>query len=369
MLRWTLKSLWQERVSVTAGAVGIALALLLGIYLDAVFRGEADQIAAFVERTDADVWVLQKGVKNLHMTRTQVTEDSIARIAATPGVARLTRLVYRVGLMGERGAERIVYVVGVPENVEATGLWTGTATAQVPAPGQAIVPAALARQSGLRRGDTIRIRDRRFTISGLSSGTFSMANPLVFIGEADARDLFDAGDGASTLLIKAAPGISSAALADALRAADDGIVALTQTELHDNDHRLALEMGGALIALMGAIGTGVAILIVAFTALAFVGHRVPELAVAKALGARWPALVGSALLQTALVALLGAGLALAAVAPMDAALSRFVPEVAVHFSWVTALQLGAVTTTVALLSALLPAWLVLRVDPALVFRG
>lgn len=369
MLFWTLKSLWADRLAVTASAGGVALALLLGLYLDAVFRGEADQIVAFLEHTEADVWVLQKGVVNLHMTRSRLSEDSVYAARRAPGVRSVTALIYRATLFGEPGTERLVYVVGVPAGAQGVGAWdvaAGDATAQ---PGRVVVPEAMARHAGLRLGDTIRIADHDYLISGLSRGTFSMANPLIFMAERDARDLFDIGDGASLLLVRTAPGVTPQALAAAIEAEAADVVALPRAQLIDNDYRLSQQMGGALIRIMGLIGTLVAALIVTFTAYAFIAGRRVEFAVARALGASRGDLLFSALLQTGVMALAGGLLASGGAVVLDVALSAWVPEVAVHFTAASAAQAAVFALVTAQIAGAAPAWQILRVDPALVFQG
>ena len=71
MWAWALKTLWQERRAASVSGLGVALAMLLVLYLDAVFRGEADQVVAFIEQTPGEIWVLQSGIENLHMTRSR----------------------------------------------------------------------------------------------------------------------------------------------------------------------------------------------------------------------------------------------------------------------------------------------------------
>lgn len=369
MLFWTLKSLWADRLAVLASASGVALALLLGLYLDAVFRGEADQIVAFLEHTEADVWVLQKGVVNLHMTRSRLSEDSVYAAHRAPGVRSITPLIYRATLFGEPGAERLVYVVGVPPDAQSVGAWDIAAGQTEARPGQVVVPEAMARKAGLRLGDAIRIADRHYLIGGLSRGTFSMANPVIFMAEQDARDLFDIGDGASLLLARAAPGVTPQELAAAIEAESQDVAALPRAQLIDNDYRLSQQMGGALIRIMGSIGTLVAALIVTFTAYAFIAGRRMEFAVARALGASRGALLVSALLQTGTVALAGGLLASAGALTLDVALSAWVPEVAVHFSAVSAAQAAVLALVTAQIAGVAPAWQILRVDPALVFQG
>ncbi|NOZ33343.1 MAG: ABC transporter permease [Alphaproteobacteria bacterium] len=369
MVYWTFKSLFSQPMALFGAAVGIALALILGLFLDAVFRGEASQILTFVERSPGEVWVLEAGVENLHMARSVVPEPAIAATGAVTGVKTFMPLLYRDGLLGPRGEELFAYVAGIPADPDQRTLWQQTTGWTAPEPGGITLPRPMSAGDGYQLGDTIAVSGADYTVTGFSDGTFSMANPLVFIDEADARRQFVLDRGANMVLVLADTGIDPAILAKNIEAEVPGVRALTRTQLMANDYALALDMGGALIAMMGAIGTGVAALIVAFTAYAFVSVRIGELAVAKALGAPQHQLILSAMVQTGLVALLGVALGLGAIVPMQAALSAWVPEVAVQFSFVTALQLGAATFVAAELAALIPAIYVQKVDPALVFNA
>lgn len=369
MLYWTLRSLLAERTSVAAATIGIALALLLALYLDAVFRGEAGQIVTFIERTPGDVWVLQKGVENLHMTRSIVTENAIADVKRVKGVARVARYIYRASSVGEPGKEKIAYVVGIPDDVDIRRRWQEATSWRTPEAGNVILPEPMLRALDLHIGEKVRVGDASYIIGGVSRGAFSMANPLIFIDERDARRQFDAGDGASILLVDTEPGVDPRMLAARIESEADDVRALPRGFLISNDFQLALEMGGALIGMMSLIGTTVATLIIVFTAYAFISDRTAELAVAKALGAPLHQLLLSAMLQTGLVALAGAMLAFAVTGPMEFILTRWVPDVAVDFSSLAALRLGLAVVVVSELAALVPTLYVLRVDAALVFRA
>lgn len=354
---------------VFAAAAGIALALILALYLDAVFRGEAANIVTFVERTPGDVWVLQKGVDNLHMSVSAISENTIVDVKRADGVRRTTRLVYRPSSIGKRGEEIVAYVVGVPEDPGVQKLWSDAAGWPAPVQGSVILPEPMLRAKYLRIGGDVRVGDRNFRIAGVSQGTFSMANPLVFVHERDARALFDIGDGASVLLVEAVAGVDPAALAARIEAETDSVRALPRSRLVDNDYDLAMQMGGALIGMLSLVGMGVSLLIIAFSVYAFVSARTAEFAVVKALGARRIHLVLSALLETGTVAVLGGLLALGAIGPLELALTDWVPQVAVDFSPAFALKLVAVMIVAAEVTALVPLGYVLRVDPAMVFKG
>lgn len=366
---WTFRSLLEERASVCAAAFGIALALLLALYLDAVFRGEAGQLVAFIEKTPGDVWVLQKGVENLHMTQSTLTENAVVAVAQTDGVAAVARYIYRASTVGERGMERMAYVVGVPDDASLRRQWEEATGWRVPQMGAATLPEPILKSLKLEIGGTVRIGDRNYVVGGVSQGAFSMANPLIFINERDARKQFEVGDGASILLVEGVPEVMPKVLAARISSETSGVRALLRSELVRNDFQLALEMGGALIGMMSLIGMMVAALIVIFTAYAFISDRTAELAVAKALGASRSQLVLSAALQTGVVAAIGAVLAFIATGPMEYVLTVWLPDVAVNFSSYAAFRLGMATFIVAELASIVPAYFVLRVDPALVFRA
>ncbi|VAW16349.1 hypothetical protein MNBD_ALPHA12-1073 [hydrothermal vent metagenome] len=368
MIYWTFKSFFDQPLSLVGSALGIALALILGLFLDAVFRGEAGQILTFIERSPGQVWVLEKGVEDLHMARSIVSQNAIDQIEKLDGVKTAIPMLYRDALTGQKGEETFTYVAGIPADPKMRRTWETATGWKAPNQGGIIIPERMAKSKGLEVGDAISISGASYAIEGFSSGTSSMANSLMFIDARDARDQFNLKTGASFVLVMPAAGIGAKDLANNINQQVSGVNALTRQQLMTNDYTLALDMGGALISMMSMIGSAVAALIVIFTSYAFVSARVGELAVAKALGAPQHQLLFSAMLQTGLVALLGVVLTLIAIGPMQLAFSTWVPDVAVQFSLPAALKLGVATLLIAELAAFIPAIYVQKVDPAMVFN-
>lgn len=368
MLNWVWKTLIHERLAALASAGGVALAMLLVLYLDAVFRGEADQVVAFIEKTPGEVWVLQSGIENLHMTRSRLAEQTIAdvRWVADAAGAQVIPVVYRDALVGPDGAHRIAYVVGVSAQAPVTA-WEMAAGSAIPGVGQVVVPAAMAAQLGLGLSHSIKVGAGDFEISGLSRGTFSMANPVLFVHEQDAREILDVADGANLLIVRTSGNPETLALA--IREYSDDVEVLTREALIASDRRIALEMGGELIYLMGLIGLVVSALVVSFSSYAFVSLRQRELAIMRATGAATPALIGTVVVMSLGLALAGIVLAGLLVPLSSGLLQRFVPEVAVHFSVLEFARLSLAIVFVAMLAAIIPALRVARVDPTLVFQS
>ncbi len=367
MIYWTFRSLFSQPMNLIGAAIGIALALILGLFLDAVFRGEANQILTFVEKSPAEVWVLEKGVANLHMSRSTISQQAVNELEKIDGVKTIMPILYRDILLGPKGEELFAYAAGIPSDITTRQSWEQATGWSAPKAGFITIPKPMSKGNKYQIGDKISLSGVNYIISGYSKGTFSMANPLVFIDENDARKQFALNQGANLVLIQPQAGISAEQLVNNIEQQGLDVNALTRKQLMKNDYSVALDMGGALIAMMAMIGTIVAGLIVAFTAYSFVSSKIGELAVVKALGAPQIQLLSSAIIQTSLVALFGVILALIAIFPIEAALSAWAPSVAVQFSFITALKLGLATLIAAQLAALIPAFYVQQIDPASAF--
>jgi putative ABC transport system permease protein len=94
MLRWTLKNLIAEPLHLVASAIAIAGAFAMVLFFDAVFAGESKQIVAYIQHIDADVWVMQKGVSNMHMATSFVWDWKADRIEQVEGVKKVTPILY-----------------------------------------------------------------------------------------------------------------------------------------------------------------------------------------------------------------------------------------------------------------------------------
>lgn len=369
LLRWTLKSLLEGRggLAATAGAIGAAL--LLVFLVEGLFAGESRRIVAYPRHAGADVWVMQEGVRNLHMATSLIPGGVEAEVEAIPGVAGATPLLYVNAFLRAGGASWFSYVVGLPVEAERGGPWAMEQGRERPRAGEAVVPAVLAGRAGIGIGDEVEVLGRTLRVAGLSRGTYSMANSVTFVAFRDLAELLRAPRAASYLLVEAAPGTAAEDLARRIRRALPEIEALPRDAFVENDRRMALQMGVEVIRVMTGVGALLATLIVAFLAYASAAQRSTELAVTKAVGMRNRALYASVLVQTLAVAFLGYAVALALAIALRPAIEILVPEAALVYEPATALRIAAATPLVAVLAAGVPAWRIARIDPARAFAG
>lgn len=369
MWRWTLKSLLGQPLALTASVLAAGAAFLLVLLFEAMYRGESEQIVAYVKNAEADVWVMQRGVGNMHMATSYLSDWKATLVADVPGVARLDGILYLNTVVTAGGSHWYCYVVGLDSPQTRAGPWDMAAGRSVPGMGEAVIPATFERLGGPGLGETIRIIDQEFTVAGLSADTFSMANSVIFVSRTDLEDLMSSLDIFSFLLVQAEPDVDPQVLARRIEDSVDKVSALTRAEFIANDLQMARQMGVETIAIMTIIGGVLAMLLVVFTCYSLVARQRHEMAVVKAIGGESRQIYLGIMLQGGLVTLASVATATLLALACVPILAALVPQVTLHLTLLSVARIGAMGLLVALAASVWPAWQVARVDPASAFQS
>jgi len=363
MFRWILKTLWQQKGAMFASSGGIAAAFILVIVLDAAFVGESNQIVAYIRHMNPALWVLQKGVSNMHMATTFVWDWKVKRIAQLPGVKQATPILY-VNTVVKAGQKNwFAYVVGLKPGSSRAGPWRMAEGRAIPERGEIVLPAVIGELTGLELGDKAGIADKTFTIVGFSKETFSMANSIAFVAFTDLEDLLSMSGTVSFILVDAEPGQSAEELGNRIESSVDKVSAIPQKRFIRNDFQIAVLMGVEVISFMTIIGSALAGLIVAFTVYTQVARRRRDLAVAKALGFRNRSLYSVVILQSAVLTTLAVFISFVVAWTIVPAISAIAPMVTLDVTAHALFRVAAIAFAVAIVAALVPAYAVGRVDP------
>jgi len=368
MLRWAFKSLWQQKVALFSSAAGVATALVLVVVLDAAFVGESNQIVAYIRHANPDVWVLQKGVSNMHMAATYIWDWKVKRVAEVPGVKRATPILYVNTVVKAGGRKWFAYIVGLRANDARAGPWAMAEGHAIPGAGEIVLPAVIGNLTGLRLGDEATIADKTFRIVGFSKGTFSMANSIAFVSLRDLEDLLSTSGTVSFILVDAEPGQDPVALARQIEQKVDKVSAVPQERFVRNDYQIAILMGVEIIFFMTVIGSALAALIVAFTTYSLVRRHRRELAIAKAVGFANRSIYAAVLAQSFVITTLALLIALVASWLLVPTLSALVPMVTLSVTPEALVRMSIIAFTIGAIAALVPAFTVAWVDPMSAFR-
>jgi ABC-type antimicrobial peptide transport system permease subunit len=364
MLRWTWKALLAQRAGLWGSATGVAGAFLLVIAFDAIFTGESEH-----RHSAPDVWVMQPGVANMHMASSFVWDTKIDRVAEVGGVKAVTPIVYLNTVIRAGGRDWFCYVVGLESGQRRGGPWEMTAGRSDPAPGEAVIPNVLSELTGVGIGEDLFVTNRKLRVVGLSGGTFSMGNPVIFAHASDVAKLLSQFGTVSYLLVDALEGVEATVLARRIEEEVEKVHAMPQEEFIDSDYQIAIQMGAEIVALMSVICSALAVLIVAFISYTQVVHRRRELAIAKALGVSNRTIYVSVLFQTAVItglAFLLANIVAWLVLPL---IAKLMPMVTLVVTVDSISRIGMIAVLTGGVAALIPAYSVARVDPVAAFSS
>lgn len=369
MFYWSLKTLLSEPIRLIASAMAVAVSFVLVIFFSAVFEGESNQMVAYLEKMDADVWVMQKGVSNMHMASSMVWDWKADRIAQIKGVKAVSAILYLNGPVNIGGKDWFSYIIGVSPEYRNAGPWSVIQGKFLPDVGEVVIPEVISRLTGVQIGENVILIDRPLRVVGLSRGTFSMASSVVFVSREDLGDLLEAGDQYSYIMVYADPDVTAQYLIERIEDEVDKVNALSNGEFIESDRQLALQMGAEIINMMTILGTIMATLIVAFTAYSVIARKKQELAIAKALGFGNGQIYMAVLYQSVTITLLGLFLAMGCAFTLLAWLPSVIPQIILEVGFNQFIPLVMVSLPVAIMASLAAAYTVTRLDPMIVFSG
>jgi putative ABC transport system permease protein len=369
MLRFAWRNLLHERVRMLVSTGGVALSVLLIFFMSGVFAGSEEHAVAYMKNQPAELWLMQAGVENLHMSSSLLPTDAAARVRQVDGVGQATGLLYAAGALALGEEPAYSYLFAVDEDAPFGQAWAMAAGSPSPGPSELVIDVALARRYGLEIGDTVTVLGRDLTIAGLSKETFGIATSISWVNKAALSSLIGVPTGAdSYILVQLEPDADKEAVAHALQEAVPEANVLTREAFIASDQEMIRQMGADIIRAMTIVAYVVGLLVVGLTIYTATVERAREYAVLKALGAQSGQLMRAVFAQALLSSVLGfgAGVILAIVAA--GLVGRLLPEMLVLVRPEEVARQAPVILAVTALAALLPLSRVLRLDPMVVFR-
>jgi putative ABC transport system permease protein len=366
------RNLIHDRLSLIVTLVGIVFSVVLVAVQFGIYLGSENRIAAMLDHSVADLWVIPLGTKSFD-DPTLLPGREKHLILSTPGVTDVQELA--VGFIPWRkgsGGTTAVLLVGSETATNRSLPWDiiEGSIAALSQPSGVAVDITYFKELGIERlGDRAEINNTEVKVSAVTRGIRSFTTlPYVFTTLANARRLLAASpEQATYTLVRAAAGCDIEELRKALAARLPNTEVITHAEFRKRslDYWL-FETGAGSALIAGAVlGIIVGVVIVAQTLYASTKDHINEFATLRALGASAGYIHKVILTQAVLSAvggyLLGIILSLAVIS-----LSRDTTLLIVMTPNL-AIMLFALTVGMCVFAAICAIFKVTRIDPAVVF--
>ena len=367
-LMYAFKILAKQYLRFIITAFGVALCLMLMLFLLAIYYGVSDASVRYVRESDADIWVLQRHAANLLRGTSLLTSKHGTIIREIEGVKSIAPILFFTATVNVPNNTASMHLVGYdpktgkggpPEIVEGDTLQNND---------QIILDYAFAAKYKLKIGDKLPIRDDTLTVAGLSGGTNLFVIQFAFITLSEARRLLGISSILSCYQVLIVPGYDMASVAEKIRSASPDFAVFDRvTFLNNNIHEAETGVMPLLyvVALIGAI---VLTALLSLILSVYVLEEQKDYAIMKALGAPAGFIPRIVIQQSLILANSGLIIAILLFDPMLSAVKKFSPTISAESSVLQILIVAAGLLVISLLSSILPLLRQRHIYPLEVFR-
>jgi len=165
--------------------IGIGMLLMVVMAMGGIYRGLVDDATLMVEKTGADVWVVQKDTNGPIAESSRIPEDLKHTLGVLPGVEDTGALSYQTIQIGWKGKPKRLFVIGYDKNLGLGG--PPDIIAGTPVRKRHFETVASVK-SGLKIGEVLSLGQDDYTVVGLTRSMVSPSgDPVIYLTLADAQ--------------------------------------------------------------------------------------------------------------------------------------------------------------------------------------
>jgi putative ABC transport system permease protein len=186
---YALKTLAKQYLRFIITAFGVALCLMLMLFLLAIYYGVSDASVRYVRESDADIWVLQRHAANLLRGTSLLTNRHGFMIRQVEGVKSIAPILFFTATVKVPENTASMHLVGYDPSTGKGGPPEIVKGDSLKNDDQIILDYAFAAKYKIKIGDKLPIRDDTLNVVGLSDGTNLFVIQFAFITLKEARKL------------------------------------------------------------------------------------------------------------------------------------------------------------------------------------
>lgn len=322
---------------------GIALCIVLMLFLLGVYRGVADGSVDYIRRNPADLWVLQRNATNILRGSSLLTLSHGALLRETGGVRQVSPVLLFLTTVWRGKENATLFLVGYDPATGAGGPPEIVEGRSVRGDEEIVLDRSFAAKYGIRLGDVVRVQDDSLRVRGLSAGTNAFVIQYGFVTLRRAQSLLGFPSIVSLYLVTLLPGATRDSVRHAILEDVPGVEVYDHASFLQNNIR---EMESGFMPILYAIAfIGAVVLTSILTLLltVIILESRHDFAVMRALGSPERFLSGVVHAQACVLSIAGIMIALVVFPVLTAAIELIAPEVSAKGSL---LHVGAVSLVV-----------------------
>lgn len=345
MYAWRLLRSQPLRLTLTVG--GVALCIVLMLFLLAIYRGVADGSVEYIRSSRSDLWVLQRNATNILRGSSILSTAHGDVIREIPGVMSASPVLLILAAVKKDALTATVFLAGFDQHTQVGGPPALVAGRTVMDDSEIVLDRSFAVRCRLNVGDDLVIQDDTLRVVGLSDGTNALVITYAFVTLRRAQALIGFPHLVTCFLISVDYPTNVPSVAAGIREELPGLAVYSHEEfLSNNIH----EMKSGFLPLLYTIAAIGAVVLTAILSLLLsisILERRKDFAVMKALGSPPRFLHGQVIQLAFLISSASAVAAVACFFPLTAIIERIAPEVTTK---ATVVHLLTVMTVVGLMS-------------------
>ena len=365
----TRRNLLAEKTRFFISVGGIALSVFLISFLLALFQGWNLQVGRFVERVDADIWVMSEGTTSFLTAASILPEKMEEELDRVPNVRSVNALIVRPMTIDVAGHEEGTHLVGYNIETGVGGPLSIKRGSSAPGVDEVIVDNALTQRIDVGRGDTMRAAGRDLEVVAVSSGGDFVFSQTSFVSIETARALLGM-EGLSTFyLLQLADDAEVEAVIGDVERDFPGTAAFSSEEFADSTRAAIMDNITPILIIILALAFVVGVAITGLTIYNAIVEKQREFGILKAIGFTNWYLFRLVFEQSFVTGLLGFAVGASATAIATRFVSDYVPQFVTVLRWQDILVVLGTTLIMSLIAGVLPVRRIAGVDPVAVFSA
>lgn len=356
------RTLFVDRRRAALGVGGVALALLIVLALGAVFDGAMREVTRYIDTAEADVFVAQSGVRNMHMSLSALPKETVEEVRSIQGVQRADPILYETSALTVGAKRQLSYVIGFEPG--RGGGPVELATGGEPGAGDIVLDSEAADKLGVAVGGAVTALGRVWKVSGLTTGMTNITNTISYVRVSDFVEARDMRGTVSYILVAAS---NPRAVADAIEERT-GLEALTAETFSEEERRIVQDMSADIMRIMTVSGLLIGLTVVVLVLYSATLSRLRDIGLMKAIGASNARVAGLVLAQAAWTVLPALVIALLTTLGLSVAVGSLGAGVPMWLSPRAVARVGGTALLLGAAGAIAPLARVVRVEPVTVFR-